>query len=164
MENTTLAVAAEFIQSGIEKTGIPLTGNLQAYLAITFSRFIDRTIEVDRLTVRVTDAFERNAPRDQLRMLADECLISCGLFEQRLRRNGNIRTYVGLGQTTYDAAGMTEQAYGFVHMRDIIAHSRTNLSDVYYLIDEALAGSVVARRSLDNSNIIVGPWNKQKWL
>ena len=73
------------------------------------------------LTVRVAQALDGGAPRDILRGLADECLIACAFFERRLRRNGTIRHYVGLGQVSYDAADLTEQAYGFVHMRDVIA-------------------------------------------
>jgi hypothetical protein len=73
------------------------------------------------LTVRITRAFDQNAPAESLRALADECLIACAFFEERLRRNGAVRHYVGLGQTAYDAARLTEQAYGFVHMRDVIA-------------------------------------------
>ena len=121
MNNATLAVASDFVRFGIEKAGIPLTQSLEAYLSITFARFIGREIQVDLLTVRVSRAIDGGAPRDGLRALADECLIACALFEARLRRNGSVRHYVGLGQMTYDAAEMTEQAYGFVHMRDVMA-------------------------------------------
>ncbi len=133
------------MRSGIEKAGIPLTGSLEAYLSITFARFIGREIRVDLLTVRVTRAMDGGAPRDGLRALADECLIACALFEARLRRNGSVRHYVGLGQMTYDAADMTEQAYGFVHMRDVMATAagRAGSEDGQVLIDRARAGSTV---------------------
>ena len=121
MTPSTLAIASDFVKTGMERANVPLTQSLEAYLSITFARFLGRTIGVDLLTVRVTQALEARAPRDVIRALADECLIACALFEARLRRVGSVRHYVGLGQATYDAADMTEQAYGFIHMRDVIA-------------------------------------------
>lgn len=160
MNNATLAVASDFVRSGIEKTGIPLTQSLEAYLSITFARFIGRRIVVDLLTVRVSRAMDDGAPRDGLRALADECLIACALFEARLRRNGSVRHYVGLGQMTYDAADMTEQAYGFVHMRDVMATAagRAGSEDGRVLIDRARAGSTLAREELAAQNVVMGPW------
>ncbi len=160
MNNAALAVATEFVRYGIEKTGIPLTDSLEAYLSITFVRFMGRQVRVDMLTVRVTRAMDASAPRDGLRELADECLIACALFEDRLRRNGAVRHYVGLGQMTYDAADMTEQAYGFIHMRDVIgaAAGHASSDDGRVLLDRARAGSVTARAELDSQNVVVGPW------
>lgn len=152
-----VATAVEFIQQGMDKTGIRLTHNLEAYLAITFSRYIKKEIDVDRLTVRVTSAMDANAPNDILRDLADQTLIACSFFENRLRKSGTIRSYVGLGQMTYDAAGLTEQAYGFIHMRDVASYCSKE-DDCSRLLDLAKSGSVVARQSL--GNVIVGPWNK----
>ncbi len=160
---TTLAIAAEFIQEGVKKSGIPLTHALEAYLSITFSRYFDKSIEVDRLTVRITRALDNNAPRDILRNLADECLIGTALFERRLERSGRVRHYVGLGQMTYDAAGMAEQAYGFVHMRDVMCRGIID-NDSTAMIERALSGSSLAKQLLLNSNVVVGPWGKQKWL
>ncbi len=163
MNNATLGIASDFVKSGIEKAGIPLTRTLEAYLSITFARFIGREIRVDLLTVRVTRAMDGGAPRDGLRALADECLIACAFFEERLRRGGAIRHYVGLGQTTYDAADMTEQAYGFVHMRDVIATAagRVNAEDSRVLIDRARAGSATARAELADRNVVMGPWGAE---
>lgn len=161
MNDATLRIASDFVRSGVEKAGIPLTQNLEAYLSITFARFIGGRIRVDLLTVRVTGAIEANAPRDGLRALADECLIACAFFEERLRRTGAIRHYVGLGQMTYDAASMTEQAYGFVHMRDVIATAagRTG-GEGRALLDRARAGSAAARAELADQNVVVGPWGR----
>lgn len=160
MNNAALSVATEFVRYGIEKTGIPLTGSLEAYLSITFVRFMGRQVRVDLLTVRVTRAMDASAPADGLRELADECLIACALFEDRLRRSGAVRHYVGLGQMTYDAADMTEQAYGFIHMRDVIsaAAGRAGSDDGRVLIDRARAGSATARAELETQNVVVGPW------
>lgn len=157
---TTLGIAADFVKSGIAKAGIPLTENLEAYLSITFARFIHSEIQVDLLTLRITRAMDNNAPRDTMRDLADECLLACAFFEGRLRRNGAIRHYVGLGQMTYDAAALTEQAYGFMHMRDVIASAvdQDERRDGRVLFDHARSGSGAARAELAAQNVVVGPW------
>lgn len=160
MNPATLGIASDFVKTGIEKAGIPLSGTLEAYLSITFARFIGATISADLLTVRVTRAMDANAPRDALRALADECLIACAFFERRLRRNGTVRHYVGLGQASYDAADLTEQAYGFLHMRDVIASAAGSdaAEDGHVLIDRARAGSQTARAELARQGVTVGPW------
>ncbi|MEM8571991.1 MAG: hypothetical protein AAGG56_13955 [Pseudomonadota bacterium] len=161
MNPSTLAIASDFVKTGIDKAGVPLTQNLEAYLSITFARFIGETICVDLLTVRVNRAMDERAPQDVIRGLADECLIACAFFEGRLRRNGSIRHYVGLGQMSYDAARMTEQAYGFMPMRDVIASAAEDTpDDTRGLIDCARAGSQSAQKDLQDQNVIVGPWGR----
>lgn len=161
MTPSTLAIASDFVKTGMERANVPLTQSLEAYLSITFARFLGRTIGVDLLTVRVTQALDARAPRDVIRALADECLIACALFEARLRRAGSVRHYVGLGQATYDAADMLEQAYGFIHMRDVIASAAAQgeeAEDGRVLIDRARAGSGTAREELGRQNVVLGPW------
>ena len=159
MNPATLAIASDFVQSGIRRAGVPLTHTLEAYLAITFARHIGKAIGVDLLTVRVSRALEGGAPQGAMRALADECLIACAFFEDRLRRAGSIRHYVGLGQATYDAADMTEQAYGFVHMRDVIASAAESArAETPVLIERARAGSATARDELAQENVVIGPW------
>lgn len=162
MNPATLGIAADFVRSGIEKAGIPLTETLEAYLSITFARFLHSEIRVDMLTVRITRAMDANAPRDEMRALADECLIATAFFARRLSRAGAIRHYVAMGQMTYDAAEMTEQAYGFVHMRDVIASAAEaeDKGDRRMLFDQARAGSPKARDELARQNVVVGPWAK----
>jgi hypothetical protein len=163
MQGGALAIAKDFVRTGIEKAGIPLTETLEAYLTITFARFIGSHLSVDLLTVRITRAMDENAPRDVMRGLADECLIACAFFERRLARAGTVRHYVGLGQATYDAAAMTEQAYGFVHMRDVIACAAEGRErDGRLLIDQARAGSVTARDDLAAQNVVLGPWARER--
>jgi hypothetical protein len=164
MTPATLAIAADFVRAGIDRAGIPLTQTLEAYLSITFARFIGKKITVDLLTVRVTRALDANAPSDALRALADECLIACAFFEGRLRRMGTVRHYVGLGQMSYDAAHLTEQAYGFVHMRDVMASAASGdePETAGVLVDRARAGSRTARAELERQNVVIGPWGGVK--
>ncbi|HRO10467.1 hypothetical protein [Amaricoccus sp.] len=161
MNSATLGIAADFVKTGIEKAGIPLSATLEAYLSLTFARFIGGSINVDLLTIRVAQALDAGAPRGVIRGLADECLIACAFFERRLRRSGTVRHYVGLGQTSYDAARLTEQAYGFVHMRDVMASAAATdeeHEDARVLVDRARAGSQTARNELAVQNVVVGPW------
>ena len=162
MNPATLGIAADFVRSGIEKAGIPLTETLEAYLSITFARFLHSEIRVDMLTIRITRAMDENAPRDTMRALADECLIATAFFGRRLRRAGAIRHYVAMGQMTYDAADLTEQAYGFIHMRDVIASAAESeaAEESRVLFDQARAGSGTAREALARENVVVGPWAK----
>jgi hypothetical protein len=167
MNAATLGIASDFVKEGIARAGIPLTETLEAYLCFTFARFIGSTICVDLLTVRVTQALDANAPRDILRGLGDECLIACAFFERRLRRSGTVRHYVGLGQVSYDAADLTEQAYGFVHMRDVIASAAAapeGGEDGRILVDRARAGSGTAKADLARENVVVGPWGNKGGL
>jgi hypothetical protein len=161
MNPSTLAIASDFVRTGMDRAGVPLTRTLEAYLSITFARFIGETIRVDLLTVRINQAMDARAPQDIVRALADECLIACAFFEGRLRRSGTIRHYVGLGQMTYDAANMTEQAYGFMPMRDVIASAAEQQSeDKGMLIDAARSGSKTAEKELEDQNVVVGPWGR----
>ena len=155
-----MGIAAEFVQTGMDKSGIQLTHNLEAYLAITFARYITREIDVDRLTVRAVSAMDANAPSDILRDLADQTLIACSFFEERLRRSGVVRHYIGVGQVTYDAAGLVEQAHGFVMLRDILS-SGNEITDIRHLLDLARGGSVLAKKQL--GNVAMFP-KKQAWL
>ena len=166
MSTAALGIASDFVKAGIEKAGIPLSETLEAYLSLTFARFMGKSITVDLLTVRVTQAMDAGAPRDVIRALADECLIACAFFERRLRRNGNVRHYVGLGQASYDAADLTEQAWGFVHMRDVMASAATGegVDESAALLDRARAGSTTARSELAGQNVVVGPWGRQSGL
>jgi hypothetical protein len=162
MTPSTLAIAADFVRTGMDRAGVTLTSNLEAYLSITFARFLGSEIRVDLLTVRVTQAMDSRAPEDVIRTLADECLIACAFFEGRLRRNGTVRHYVALGQMTYDAARMTEQAYGFMPMRDVMASAaeRSGEEDGAILLDRARAGSHTARAELADQKVVVGPWGR----
>ncbi|HVL20083.1 MAG TPA: hypothetical protein VM422_03710 [Amaricoccus sp.] len=166
MNDATLGIASDFVKAGIDKAGIPLSTTLEAYLSLTFARFIGRHVTVDLLTVRVARALDGDAPRDVLRFLADECLIACAFFERRLRRSGTVRHYVGLGQMSYDAAALTEQAYGFVHMRDVMASAaaRDQPEEAPLLVDRARAGSATARAELERQNVVVGPWTRSSGL
>lgn len=159
MTPATLGIASDFVKAGIAKAGIPLTETLEAYLSITFARFIGAEIRVDLLTVRITRAMDEGAQRGAMRDLADECLIATAFFEDRLRRAGAVRHYVALGQMTYDAADLTEQAYGFIHMRDVMASAATERPrNMHRLFDEARAGSTTARNELAADNVVLGPW------
>jgi hypothetical protein len=160
MNAGALGIASDFVKTGIEKAGIPLSATLEAYLSLTFARFIGASITVDLLTVRISRALDSNAPPEVIRALADECLIACAFFEQRLKRAGSVRHYVGLGQASYDAVRLTEQAYGFVHMRDVIASAASSdaAEDGAVLIDRARAGSQTAKSELARQNVVIGPW------
>lgn len=166
MQDVFVAAGDDIVDAGIRESGIPLTDTLKHYLAITIARFMRDNPGLDRLTIRVTQAMEAEAPPDILRRLGDECLIATSLFEGRLRRaGGSLRHYSGLGQTAYDAASMTEQAHSFPHMRDVIASGTAQgqrRETLRRLVDAARAGSAVARKRLAKDNVLAFP--SRHWI
>lgn len=164
MQDVFVSAADEIVGQGMAASGIPLTETLRHYLAITLARFMRDHPGLDRLTLRVAAAMERRAPAEELRRLGDECLLATSLFEPRLRRaGGSLRHYMGLGQTAYDAARLTEQAWSFPHMRDVVVagtgRAPRNLRE---RIDAARAGSTIARASLAGDNLLAFP--AKRWL
>ena len=159
MQDHLVAAADDLVGDGIRDTGIPLTDNLRHYAAITLARYMREHLSVDRLTIRIVDAMDRRADLRELRGPADACLIACSIFEARLRHaGGSLRHYAGLGQTAYDAAYMTEQAYSFPHMRDVLAAATGHAPDgMRALIDTARSGSTKAAKALADEGIIAFP-------
>lgn len=158
MQDAYIAAADDLVTGGIETSGIPLTDTLRHYLTITLARFISGSMSLDKLTVRVVSAMdEGDAAR--LRRLADTCLIAVSLFEARLRHaGGSLTHYSGLGQTAYDAAHLTEQAYGFPHMRDVVvAATGGKAQNLQSQIDAAKSGSTLARDQLAREGIALFP-------
>ncbi|GKY87105.1 hypothetical protein [Sinisalibacter aestuarii] len=164
MQNAFVAAADEFVGEGMRKSGIALTETLRHYIAITLARFMRDNPRLDRLTIRTVAAFEARAPDSALRQLGDECLIATSLFEARLRRaGGSLRHYMGLGQTAYDAAAMTEQAFCFPHMRDVIVSATgTAPRPLSALVDAARGGSTLARAELERGNVV--PFPARRWI
>jgi len=165
MQDVYVAAADELVDEGLRESGIPLTATLRHYIAITLARFMRDMPGVDRLTIRVATALEAHAPPDNLRRLGDECLIATSLFEGRLRRaGGSLRHYVGLGQTAYDAAAMTEQAFSFPDMRDVIVSGtgRRRPAPLRDLVDAARAGSALAREELAAQKVTAFP--ARRWI
>lgn len=165
MQDVYVAAADGIVDDGIRESGIPLTDTLRHYIAITLARFMRDHPGVDRLTLRVTQAMDAHAPPDILRRLGDECLIATSVFEGRLRRmGGSLRHYVGLGQVAYDAAAMTEHAFSFPDMRDVIVSgtSRKSPEKLRDLIDAARSGSTTAREKLAEEKIIAFP--SKRWI
>lgn len=158
MQDAYVAAADDLVGRGIEQSGIPLTKSLRHYLAITLARFIEGGMSVDKLTLRVVSAMDEGDSA-RLRRLADTCLIAVSLFEARLRyAGGSLTHYSGLGQTAYDAAHLTEQAYGFPHMRDVVvAATGGRTATLREQIDAAKSGSTLARDRLSQDGIALFP-------
>lgn len=165
MQDSFVSAAAEIVREGIDKSAIPLTETLRHYIAITLARFLRDTPGLDRLTIRTVQALEARAPASVLRRLGDECLIATSLFDARLRRaGGSVRHYIGIGQTAYDAAAMTEQAWSFADMRDVIVSgtTRPEAQPIRALVDAARGGSGLARARLAEEKVV--PFPSRRWI
>ena len=164
MQDAFVAAGDEIVDAGMRRSGIPLSESLRHYIAITLARFVRENPRIDRLTVRLVRALDASEPPGALRRLGDECLIATSLFEARLRRaGGSLRHYVGLGQTAYDAAHMTEQAWSFADMRDVIVSGTGREPvEIRALADAARAGGTLARDRLAEQGVVVFP--AKRWL
>lgn len=165
MQDSFVAAADEIVREGMEKASIPLTETLRHYIAITLARFIRDHPRLDRLTIRTVEAMEARAGQSDFRRLGDECLIATSLFEARLKRaGGSIRHYMGLGQTAYDAAAMTEQAFSFADMRDVIVSGtwRGEARPLAVMVEAARGGSTVDRAALAAGNVV--PFPSPRWI
>lgn len=111
-DQTYLGPARDLVETGEARSGVPLSETLRQTLSLALARAMRRAIDPDRLTWRLTLARERGTERDALQV-AEDCLISLGLFPERLRRIAPAPTYVGVGRAAYRAAGQLEPAYGF---------------------------------------------------
>jgi hypothetical protein len=156
--DAALAPIHDLVDDGVARSGIPLSRTLHHHLCITVARFLRQPIVADALTLRLVHAFDARAPISTIRALGDECLIACALFEARLRRaGGSLRHYAGLGRTAYEASGLTEQALGFSHMRDVLAAATERdraPDDTRSLLDAARMGSLRSREILRASGVI----------
>ncbi len=163
MQDAFVAAGDEIVDEGMRVSGIPLSDTLRHYIAITLARYFRENPTVDGLTLRLVRALDADVPVDMLRRLGDEALIATSFFEARLRRaGGSIRHYVGVGQTAYDAARMTEQAWSFAEMRDVIVSGTAQdaargPADARKLVDAARGGSRLARDRLSDSGVVVFP-------
>jgi hypothetical protein len=154
-----LSSVHDLVEEGVSRSGIPLSQTLHHYLCITVLRFLSQPIQVDALTLRLVQAFDGRAPAAKIRVLGDECLIGCAVFEERLRRaGGSLLHYAGLGRTAYESIGLTEQALGFPHMRDVLVAATERSrgpADPRSLIDATRAGSIRSRELLRESGVIL---------
>ncbi len=153
--DSLLFAARAIVLDGIQGSGVPLSHNLEFHLSATLAKYMVKPMDAEALTWRLARASDDDPRGEVVREVADECLICCALFPQRLRRHGSIKYYSGIGQTAYDAIGMSEVALGFPHMLDVLAEFRQEKSDGMILVDMARAGSTRARQQLRDSNVVV---------
>jgi hypothetical protein len=150
-----LFAARTIVLDGVEQSGVPLSETLEFHLSTTLAKYMVKPLHAEALTFRLARASDDNPRGPEVRDVADECLIGCALFPERLRRHGSIRYFSGVGQTAYDAIGMTEVALGFPHMLDVLAEFRQTPSDDAIILDMARAGSTRAKEQLSDDNVVV---------
>lgn len=151
-DQTFIGPARELVSAGEALSGTPLSETLRQALALALARAFRRPIDPDRLTWRLTLARERGAERDALQV-AEDCLISLGLFPERVRRVGPVQTYLGVGRAAYRAAGHLEPAYGFHLMVEALRF--LNPPDQDRLIALSRDGSGAATRILRGQGVLV---------
>lgn len=151
-DETYLGPARDLAAAGSERSGIPLTETLRQTLALAIARAMRRPVDPDRLTWRLALARERGTERDALQV-AEDCLISLGLFPERVRRVGPIPTYMGVGRAAYRTAGHLESAYGFHLMVEALRF--LSEPDRTRLLQFARDGSSAAAARLRGQGVLV---------
>lgn len=154
-DQTYIGPARDLVCAGESRSGVPLSGTLRETVTLAVARAIRRPVDPDRLTWRLALARERGTERDALQ-IAEDCLISLGLFPERVRRVGPIQTYIGVGRAAYRAAGHLEPAYGFHLMVEALRF--LSAPDQDRLIALSRDGSGAAARELRARGVLVlGP-------
>ena len=151
-DQTYLGPARELVEAGEARSGTHLSETLRQALALALARAFRRPVDPDRLTWRLALARERGTERDALQV-AEDCLISLGLFPERVRRVGPIPAYVGVGRSAYRAAGHPEPAYGFHLMVETLRF--LTIPDQDRLIALSGDGSGAATRQLGARGVLV---------
>ncbi|MEP1316768.1 MAG: hypothetical protein ABJK83_09170, partial [Parasphingorhabdus sp.] len=84
--------------------------------------------------------------------LGDDCLITCTIFADRLKRTGMSVSFCSeIGRSAYDLAGMTEEAFGFSFMMTAIyAVIKPTDQDFKNMLDRAAGGDRIAAKALGN--------------
>jgi len=153
-DQTFLGPARDLVATGTERSGVPLSETLRHALALAIARAMRRPVDPDRLTWRLANARDRGTQRDAL-LVAEDCLISLGLFPERVRRIAPVPAYVGVGRAAYRAAGHLEPAYGFYLMVEALRFLAE--PDRRRLFELARDGSEVAATRLRGQGVIVFP-------
>ena len=160
MNAATLGIASDFVKTGIEKAGIPLSATLEAYLSLTFARFIGSSITVDLLTVRTAQAMDAGAPRDVIRApgrrVPDRLRLLRAAAPAQRHRPALCRARPDeLRRRRAHRAGLRLRAHA---RRDRLSAATDEAEDGAVLVDRARAGSQTARAELAQQNVVIGPW------
>ncbi|MFX4300226.1 hypothetical protein [Pseudosulfitobacter pseudonitzschiae] len=149
-----IAKSYDLVEYGSETSGVPLSEALRFHLTATLARFFNQPLDPDQLTVRLNCLFDEREGSGKIKRIGDECLLTCGIFAKRLERLGGTGPYVGLGRTAYIQAGLTEAAYGFHLMLDVLRHISGRPEGVE-AVALALQGSASAENKLKDQGILI---------
>ena len=144
-----LNAAREIVMGGMEASRTPLSHALEFRLSRIVAKHMREPVGCDMIVTRITRESERNARPERVAEIGDDCLITCGMFPERIRRRGgSVRFYSDVGRAAYDYAGLTEAAYGFSHMLTVL--SAVAPTPAAAMLDLAAAGDAGALAALGN--------------
>lgn len=148
------ALLRQELRRNSEKCGVRLSETLEFHLVTTTSRYLIEGVDTSLMTVRLVRAGDTRSDASVFRKIGDDCLVVCALFPERIRKRGGTLThYAGVGRSAYDAAGLTEAAYGFGLMLDVLSTFRDD-RDRDDLLDLARAGSKVAQHKMSDGVVV----------
>lgn len=160
MRDQYLSASQDLVDEVIDRHNLQVSTKLQSHAVLVMANHFDKSIKDISITVEYlrTNINEPNSMH--FSELGDHCLMFTSLFKSRAKKLGSVPYYSKIGATSYMYASMTEEAYGFKYMRDLLnlVFRRNMHNDIDELLDEASADSPFAKKQLSVINVIKGPW------
>ena len=156
-----VSASQDLVDEVIDRHKLQVSSKLQSHAVEVMANYFDKSISDISITVEYLRSNINESNSMHYSELGDHCLMFTSLFKSRAKKLGSIPYYSKIGATSYMYASMTEQAYGFKYMRDILnlVFKRNMHNDIDELLDEASFNSPYAKQQLTLFNIVRGPWN-----
>ena len=156
-----VSASQDLVDEVIDRHNLQVSSKLQTHAVEVMANYFDKSLADISITVEYLRSNINEPNSMHFSELGDHCLMFTSLFKSRANKLGSVPYYSKLGATSYMYASMTEEAYGFKYMRDILnlVFRRNMYNDIDELLDEAGADSPYAKQQLKLFNVVKGPWN-----
>ena len=161
MRDKYLSASQDLVDEVIDRHNLQVSSKLQSHSVAVMANYFDKSIRDISITVEFLRSNINEPNTMQFSELGDHCLMFTSLFKSRAKKLGSVPYYSKIGATSYMYASMTEEAYGFKYMRDILnlVFRRNMHNDIDELLEEAGSDSPYAKQQLKLFNVVKGPWN-----
>ena len=160
MRDQYLSASQDLVDEVIDRHNLQVSSKLQSHAVLVMANYFDKSLKDISITVEYLRRNINEPNSLAYSELGDHCLMFTSLFKGRAKKLGSVPYYSKIGATSYMYAYMTEEAYGFKYMRDILnlVFKRNMHNDIDELLDEASADSPFAKEQLKVINVVKGPW------
>ena len=156
-----VSASRDLVDEVIDRHKLQVSSKLRSHAVEVMANYFDKSLSDISITVEYLRSNINESNSMHYSELGDHCLMFTSLFKSRAKKLGSVPYYSKIGATSYMYASMTEEAYGFKYMRDILnlVFRRNMHNDINELLDEASSDSPFAKNTLKIMNIVKGPWN-----